>query len=136
MAGRRNSGAVEGDVAQRRANQSASVKAPDDAYIISLALYTSLKELRKPVELVIYPQEFHVKNQPKHRFYTYQRNLDWFRFWLKDEEDPDPAKAEQYKRWRAVAEVAAEERNHTSRFQTIIIVQYECNVLINHIPPD
>jgi hypothetical protein len=28
------------------------------------------------------------------------RNLDWFRFWLKGEEDPDPAKAEQYARWR------------------------------------
>jgi hypothetical protein len=26
--------------------------------------------------------------------------VDWFRFWLKNEEDPDPAKAEQYKRWR------------------------------------
>jgi hypothetical protein len=26
--------------------------------------------------------------------------VDWFRFWLKEEEDPEPAKAEQYKRWR------------------------------------
>jgi len=26
--------------------------------------------------------------------------VDWFSFWLKGEEDPDPAKAEQYKRWR------------------------------------
>jgi hypothetical protein len=30
----------------------------------------------------------------------YQRNLDWLNFWLQDKEDPDPAKAEQYKRWR------------------------------------
>jgi hypothetical protein len=27
-------------------------------------------------------------------------NVDWFAFRLKGEEDPDPAKAEQYKRWR------------------------------------
>jgi len=27
-----------------------------------------------------------------------QGNVDWFRFWLKGEEDPDPAKAEQYAR--------------------------------------
>jgi len=27
-------------------------------------------------------------------------SVDWFRFWLKDEEDPDPAKADQYRRWR------------------------------------
>ncbi len=26
--------------------------------------------------------------------------VDWFRFWLQGYEDPDPAKAEQYKRWR------------------------------------
>jgi hypothetical protein len=26
--------------------------------------------------------------------------VDWFRFWLKGEEDPDPAKVEQYARWR------------------------------------
>jgi hypothetical protein len=29
-----------------------------------------------------------------------QGNADWFRFWLKGEEDPDPAKAQQYVRWR------------------------------------
>jgi len=29
-----------------------------------------------------------------------QGNVDWFCFWLKGEEDPDPTKAEQYKRWR------------------------------------
>jgi len=25
--------------------------------------------------------------------------VDWLCFWLKDEEDPDPAKVDQYKRW-------------------------------------
>jgi hypothetical protein len=29
-----------------------------------------------------------------------QGNVDWFCFWLKGEEDPGPAKAEQYERWR------------------------------------
>ena len=29
-----------------------------------------------------------------------QGAVDWFRFWLKGEEDLDPAKAEQYTRWR------------------------------------
>jgi hypothetical protein len=27
-------------------------------------------------------------------------SVDWFRFWLQGYEDPDPAKVEQYKRWR------------------------------------
>jgi hypothetical protein len=26
--------------------------------------------------------------------------VDWFCFWLKGFEDPDPARAEQYRRWR------------------------------------
>jgi dipeptidyl aminopeptidase/acylaminoacyl peptidase len=73
---------------------------PDSEFIADLALYTSLRELGKPMELYIYPDELHVMNQPKHRYQIYQRNLDWFRFWLKGEEDPDPAKAEQYRRWR------------------------------------
>ena len=29
-----------------------------------------------------------------------QGSIDWFRFWLKDEQDPVPAKAEQYTLWR------------------------------------
>jgi hypothetical protein len=29
-----------------------------------------------------------------------QTTVDWYGFWLKGEEDPDPAKVEQYKRWR------------------------------------
>jgi hypothetical protein len=34
-------------------------------------------------------------------------SVDWFRFW-QDYEDPDPTKAEQYKRWRELREVQQE----------------------------
>ena len=34
--------------------------------------------------------------------------VDWFRFWLKGEEDLDPAKAEQYKRWRELKQMQKE----------------------------
>jgi hypothetical protein len=61
-----------------------------------------LKEQRKPVELIVYPEEGHIKSQPKHRYAIYQRNLDWFNFWLQDKEDPDPRKKDQYARWRAL----------------------------------
>jgi len=94
---------------------------PDSEFLADLALYTSLRELGKPVELFIYPNELHHINQPKHRYQIYERNLDWFRFWLKSEESSDPAKSEQYQRWRqlrnlhqqAVAsESGAEERRN------------------------
>jgi len=76
------------------------VNTADSEFIGGLQLYTSLKSLQKPLEVFIYAGEGHIKNQPKHRLEIYQRNLDWFRFWLKNEEDPDRVKAEQYTRWR------------------------------------
>jgi dipeptidyl aminopeptidase/acylaminoacyl peptidase len=76
------------------------VNVSDTEFLSALSLVTSLDQLGKPVELYIYPNEAHVKNQPKHRDEIYRRNLDWLMFWLKGEEDPDPAKAEQYARWR------------------------------------
>ncbi len=87
---------------------------PDSEFLADLALYTSLRDLGKPMELYIYPNELHVINQPKHRYQMYERNLDWFRFWLKGEEDSNPAKAEQYHRWRHLRELQnAEDKGST-----------------------
>lgn len=76
------------------------VNASDSEYIADLSLVTSLEQLKKPVDLYVYPHELHVKNGPRHRLEIYERNVDWFRFWLKDEEDPLPAKRAQYEYWR------------------------------------
>lgn len=84
--------------------------ASDTEYLITLSTYRSLRDVDKPIELYIYPNELHVRNQPKHRLEIYERNLDWFRFWLKDEQDSDPAKAEQYKRWLHLREQATKAR--------------------------
>jgi dipeptidyl aminopeptidase/acylaminoacyl peptidase len=51
-------------------------------------------------ELYVFPEEAHFKFQPKHKLAVYERNLDWFKFWLLDEADPDHSKQEQYARWR------------------------------------
>jgi dipeptidyl aminopeptidase/acylaminoacyl peptidase len=76
------------------------IQAADSEYLYGLQFYTALREHHKPVEFIIYADEGHIKNQPKHKYEVYQRNLDWFNFWLQGKEDPDPAKAEQYVRWR------------------------------------
>jgi len=65
-----------------------------------LPLFVALREFKRPCDMFIYPNELHHKNQPKHRYEIYQRNLDWFRFWLENEEDQDPAKRNQYSEWR------------------------------------
>jgi len=72
----------------------------DRELISSIQTISTLKEYRKPVEVFVYPDEWHEKGWPSHRYSIYQRNVDWLNFWLKGEEDFDPAKAEEYARWR------------------------------------
>jgi hypothetical protein len=61
---------------------------------------TGLFRLAKPVELVYIPDGVHILEKPWDRMVSQQGDVDWFGFWVKGEEDPDPTKAEQYKRWR------------------------------------
>ena len=72
----------------------------DRELIWSIQTISTLKGYRKPLEVFVYPDERHEKVWPSHRYAIYQRKADWLNFWLKGEEDPDPAKAEQYSRWR------------------------------------
>jgi dipeptidyl aminopeptidase/acylaminoacyl peptidase len=63
-------------------------------------IYSSLFQQGKPVDLVYIPEAQHILQGPKERYASQQGNVDWFRFWLQDYEDPDPAKYEQYQRWK------------------------------------
>lgn len=81
-------------------------------------LYTRLSRSPTPMELYVFPDEAHIKVQPRHRLAVYRRNLDWFRFWLQGHVDPDPAKAEQYRRWRATAARNAEAQARQARSQS------------------
>ncbi|MGX5711725.1 Atxe2 family lasso peptide isopeptidase [Sphingopyxis terrae subsp. ummariensis] len=64
--------------------------------------HTKLKLAGKPAEMIAFADEVHVKYQPVHKRAVYERNLDWYRFWLAGEEDPAPAKSGQYARWRSL----------------------------------
>jgi len=64
--------------------------------------HARLSNTTTPVEMYAFPEEAHVKIQPRHRYAVYRRNLDWFRYWLQNYVDPDPARAEQYRRWDAL----------------------------------
>lgn len=61
--------------------------------------YAGLRYLHKPVELTMLNTDEHVLTNPAVRMASQGQSVDWFRFWLKGEEDPDPAKAAQYVRW-------------------------------------
>jgi hypothetical protein len=62
--------------------------------------YSGLSRLGKPVEMIYIPEGTHILEKPWELMTSQQSNVDWFCFWLKGEEDPDPAKADQYARWR------------------------------------
>jgi dipeptidyl aminopeptidase/acylaminoacyl peptidase len=78
------------------------MQTPEEELPASMQLWTEMHEANKPFELVVFPDEPHAKFQPAHKLSIYRRNLDWFRFWLLDYEDPSAAKGEQYARWRAM----------------------------------
>lgn len=65
-----------------------------------------LRKEGQPAEMYVFPGAGHIKNVPSHRLAVYERNLDWFRFWLQDYTDPDPTKQEQYARWNEFRKAA------------------------------
>jgi hypothetical protein len=77
-------------------------QAPDEERLGCVESWVQLRRAGAQVEWLEYPDEGHVKRSPANIWWVHERNLDWFRFWLKDEEDPDPMKAEQYVRWRGM----------------------------------
>jgi len=62
--------------------------------------YIGLYRLGKPVDFTVLPYASHQVAIPRSRVAAQQGLIDWFCFWLRDEEDPSRQKAEQYARWR------------------------------------
>lgn len=79
---------------------------PDDEFRFALETYVTLERRTVPVEMHVFPDEYHVKWHPAHRLAIYERSIDWFDFWLNGREDSAPGKRGQYARWRALAQRA------------------------------
>lgn len=62
--------------------------------------YTLPLMRRHQADIYVFPNETHIKFQPRHKLAVYERTVDWFRFWLQGYEDPSPAKVGQYRVWR------------------------------------
>ena len=65
-------------------------------------MFALMQRHGRPTEMIQIPLAFHVLQRPQARYTSQQGNVDWFAFWLLGYEDPDPAKAEQYDRWRSM----------------------------------
>jgi hypothetical protein len=73
--------------------------------LLEWEIYASLRAQNKPVDFIYIPDGQHTLQKPLDRMASQQGNVDWFRFWLQDYEDPDPAKAAQYKLWRGLRDL-------------------------------
>ena len=63
-------------------------------------IYAALRLQGKPVDMLYMRNGDHILMKPLERLASQEMNVDWFDFWLNGHEDPSPAKAEQYVRWR------------------------------------
>ena len=72
---------------------------PEQEYRMTLEYSLPLAH-RHLADMYVFPDETHIKFQPRHKLAVYERNVDWFRFWLQGYEDPDPVKKQQYAHWR------------------------------------
>jgi dipeptidyl aminopeptidase/acylaminoacyl peptidase len=79
------------------------------ALIYSWDVYAAMRLQNKPVELLYMRNGEHVLRKPQERLASQEMNVDWYDFWLNGHEDSDPAKADQYARWREMRKV--QERN-------------------------
>jgi len=77
------------------------VQVADEELLSTLPTVTALREVGAPIDLFVLPGEHHYKWQPAHRLAMYERSLDWFDYWLKDEEPTDPRRLADVKRWEA-----------------------------------
>jgi len=74
---------------------------PEEEYLYALDYVIPLMRGQR-ADLYVFPNEPHRKFQPRHMIAAYERNFDWFRFWLQGIEDEDADKAGRYARWRGM----------------------------------
>jgi len=74
-------------------------------------IFSGLRWLKKPAEMIdFYPEGEHELVQPQQVFLSEESVVDWYSFWMTGYEDPDPAKREQYDRWRRLCDLQVAER--------------------------
>jgi dipeptidyl aminopeptidase/acylaminoacyl peptidase len=61
--------------------------------------YAGLKYQNKPVEMTLLPNASHIPKRPWERRVAADQEVDWMLFWLKDEQDKNPVKKDEYERW-------------------------------------
>lgn len=96
-------------------NTPVLIQASDTEYLTSLPMWSAMRDAEKAVEMHVFPEAPHRLMHPAQQWMNFERQIDWFRFWLKDEEDDAPSKQTQYVRWRHLREVSKRSTGASSR---------------------
>jgi dipeptidyl aminopeptidase/acylaminoacyl peptidase len=78
-------------------------------------MYALMRLQNKPVDLLYFRNGEHVLTKLPEIFVSQETTVDWYDFWLNGHEDPDPAKAEQYARWRELLKLQQENEKSASQ---------------------
>jgi len=78
------------------------IQVSDTELLANIPEFVAFRDAKKPIEVYVFPGEYHIKWQALHKLAVAERTVDWFRFWLKNEEGSDPQRADEYARWRAM----------------------------------
>jgi len=82
--------------------------------VLDAEWFSGLRRLNKPVEFVLLAENGdHPVVRPWEIRVSAQGSVDWFDFWLKAEENPDPAKREQYSRWHELRSLDEQQEKRT-----------------------
>jgi dienelactone hydrolase len=91
------------------------IQSAESEFRFGIQYYAAMLAENKPLEFIVFPGESHNFMQPSHRLVRSDRFIDWFKFWLVGQVGPDPAKNEQYGRWRELRRQHEEDMKKLSR---------------------
>jgi dipeptidyl aminopeptidase/acylaminoacyl peptidase len=83
----------------RRIRTPILLQLADYEYSNALESYTALREAGAPVDMFVFPGEYHNKWQPAHRLAVYRRSLDWFDYWLRGLRSAAPDRQAELAHW-------------------------------------
>jgi acetyl esterase/lipase len=96
----------------RRISAPILVNASEVEFLNGLETYTGLREAGVPIDMFVYPGEYHLRWQPAHRLAAYRRSLDWFDYWLQDIRSDAPDRQSELKEWDRLRREAGRGRPH------------------------
>lgn len=83
------------------------IEAADSEFRLALETWSALQVHGAPVEMRVFPDEYHVKWHPAHRLAIYERNLAWFDYWLNGQRAAGPELEADLQGWDILRAKAA-----------------------------